>query len=145
MPSGFRVVPNPNLERELGADVAKGVEAAAFGARDELSRRISKGPRSGKHYKDKRHPRRSSAPGEYPQEQLSDLKDSVNANQVTPLEFEVGFFGDQELIDKVLYLEYFGEPLTGAGIRRPLWMLFEGKDSKRTVNLMKAAVRKAMQ
>jgi hypothetical protein len=144
MPSGIRVVPNPKLEQELQAHVTKGLEEAALAAAVELERRISKGPRKGKHYRDVKHPRRSSAPGEYPQEQLSELKGSVYSSQASALEFEVGFSGDQELVDKVLYLEYFGEPGTGSGIRRPLWMLFEGKDSKNTVRLMKNALRAVM-
>jgi hypothetical protein len=144
MRSGIRVVPNPKLFQELEAEVSKGLADASLAAAVELERRISRGGRKGKQYRDAKHPKRSSAPGEYPQEQMGDLKRSVNANQASKLEFEVGFFGGQDLVDKAMYLEYFGEPGSGAGIRRPLFMLFFGKDSKRTLGIMRKAMAQAM-
>lgn len=135
---------NPALRSTMQGQLQRALDEATLAAAARIERKISKGPRTGKQYRDKFHPRRSSAPGEYPQEQLGALKRSVNYSQISSLVNDVGFFGDAELMAKAVYLEFTGEYSTGKGLRRPLWMLFEGKDAKVTLQQMATAMRKSL-
>ena len=133
---------NPNLRGEIANSLSAGIEEAALAAGLRLQVKVGKysGKRTGVKYAG--YPRRSSAYGEYPQEQSGSLKLSVDVSQISSLDFNVGFFG--ESISKLKYLEYTGNPaLGGRGRRRPLYMLFEGKDSEKTLAFMATAARKA--
>lgn len=128
---------NPNFLNELEVDVGVGLGLAAKSAASALAERISAGGRSGRHYD--KYPRRSSAPGEYPQEQFGDLRNSVDSVQSGTAEYMVGFFGEDQ--EKLLYLEFRGDPLTGKGRRQPLYMHFAGRDSSATLNEMAEAIQ----
>lgn len=128
---------NPNFLNQLEVDVGISVGLAASSAVDSLADRISAGGRSGRHYD--KYPRRSSAPGEYPQEQFGDLRSSVDSIQSGTAEYMVGFFGED--LDKLLYLEFRGDPMTGKGRRQPLYMHFAGRDSTATLNEMAEAIQ----
>ena len=112
----IKVTENKNLEAELEAHLSEAMglaaDAAAEGLRGRLSYRSMK--RTGRKYK--KYPRQSSAFGEYPQEQSSDLLESVDSRQADPLVAEVGFNSSDK--EKIEYLEW---PEKGkAGARRPL-------------------------
>lgn len=94
---------NPNLKAELIKDLSPRIQHAAEAGAAVLRENVSAGARSGVHYPNL--PRRSSAAGEFPQEQEGDLRASVDANPTNnPLVWEVGFFGDDQ--GKLNNLEY---------------------------------------
>ena len=125
---------NPNLLAELAEDLDAALEFAAKGAAEGLEEKMSSsgGPRTGRKYA--KYPRRSSAWGEYPQEQFGQLRASVDYVRAAQMQYMVGFFGED--IEKLEYLEFRGDPQTGRGVRRPLFMFFAGRDSNETIDQM---------
>lgn len=125
---------NPAFDEEMRADVEVLMFAAAEGATEGLRYRLlaDSQSRSGRKYA--KYPRISSRYGEYPQEQSGELVRGVGV-QVgrEKMEYAVGIFGVDE--EKLMYLEF-----TGAGVRRPLFMYFEGRDSGETIADMNRAV-----
>jgi hypothetical protein len=122
--------PNPDFAKQLAASVDAVASRAAEASADELRKNVSAGARTGIHYP--WMPRRSSAPGEFPQEQSGSLLDSVGvANPrfhpgLQEFEYAVGFFGED--MEKLQQLEF-----TGPGRRAPL-----------TMTVMSAATYEAM-
>lgn len=133
----IKVDMNEALESELSKELTDFMGAAAEGAARGLGKRLGhrSEPRTGKKWPD--NPRVSSALGEYPQEQTGSLKASVDSTIDSSLKALVGFQGED--FDKLRYLEFDGK-----GVRRPLFMYFEGKDSDRTLKIMASAIRKAV-
>lgn len=127
---------NPSILENLQADLSPKVEIASLSAATSLIDRISAGTRRGRHYA--KYPRRSSASGEYPQEQFGHLVNSVDNVRVDALTYAVGFFGED--MDKLIYLELRGEAGTGKGRRQPLYMHFVGQDSTATLDEMAQAL-----
>lgn len=112
-------------------------ESAAEGLDKRLSYRSMK--RTGRKYE--HHPRRSSQMGEYPQQQTGRLKATTMAGWAEEGVIGVGLSPNSgEDREKIHYLE---NPEIGRhGAREPLFMFFEGVDSKRTLKMMATAIRK---
>lgn len=72
----------------LEAELSRLLGGAASVAYTVLDENIARGARSGKKHEEL--PYQSSAPGEFPQEQFSALRESLGIAPVTPLEVEVG-------------------------------------------------------
>lgn len=72
----------------ITADLDQRIGTGAAVAAEVIREHIQAGPRSGVHWPDM--PRRSSAPGEYPQEQTGDLLRSVGVEHERPTEYVVG-------------------------------------------------------
>lgn len=140
----LRFEESKTLRQDLEYDIALAMEAAAQGGADQLSENISAGSRSGRQYYPRsKYPRRSSAEGEYPQEQLGNLKSTVGVYPGdTVTASTVGFFtGDKKMESILLYLEFYGDPSRGGkGVRRPLYMTFEGRDSRVAIESMNNAI-----
>lgn len=74
---------------------------------------------------------------EYPQMQTGSLRDSVAFDSSGPLDFHVGFFGEDEV--KLFYLEFGRMKVGDSGMKAspvdygPLYMTFEGKDSDEVI------------
>lgn len=122
------------------------MNAASDEAADILAAKITAGHRTGNHYR--HYPRVSSAPGEYPQEQFSYLKSSVQVMKRGRGYYSVGFFGEN--IYKLLKLEYGIMNVTNnqqmnkgyyKGQRKPLYRVFVGIDGKSTYKAMNAAAQ----
>lgn len=126
---------NPNLLSLMEDDLDKAVGAAAQASADRLRERVSRGyqPRTGEFWENYGYLYRSSAIGEYPQEQFGGLRRSVDSVKLGKLRYAVGFFG--ESMEKLMYLEY-----TGEGRRMPLHMHFAGPDASDTMSLMAKAI-----
>lgn len=141
----IRVEQNPALMSELLKDLDEAVEEAAFEAASELQVRVSAGTRTGRHWPG--DPRRASARGEYPQEQWGDLVKSVDNKRTGQAEQAVGFFDENQF--KLNKLEFgldsaSDNQSTGTGDRkgqrRPLYMLFQGRDRDKTLKSMEEAI-----
>ena len=118
--------PNPDFTKQLAASVDSVVNRAAEASADQLRENVSAGARTGIHYP--WMPRRSSAPGEFPQQQSGNLLESVGvANPrfhagLQEFEYAVGFFGED--MQKLEELEF-----TGPGKRAPLTMTMLSADT----------------
>jgi hypothetical protein len=136
--------PDRNFPRSVERHLSRMLGAAASAAVDALRTNITQGPRTGIHWSG--YPRKSSAPGEYPQEQFSDLIRSTRVVRNSTLSYSVGFFGDK--MEKLLKLEYgmLGvsdnqrmNPGYRRGQRKPLFMTLVGRDGKATRTAMNQA------
>jgi hypothetical protein len=140
------VKPDKNFPQSLLRHLDTMIHAACLEAVDIISLKISAGVRTGRHYR--KYPRRSSKVGEYPQEQFSFLKNSVEAVKRGRGFYSVGFFGDDPI--KLLQLEYGtltvsnNQPMNRGyfkGQRKPLYRVFIGVDGKMTRKAMNAAAQ----
>lgn len=141
--------PHKTWPQSLHRHIDKMVKAAAEQAGDGLRAAVSFGPRTGK--KHPGLPNRSSKVGEYPQEQFSHLKNSVDVVQTARMFYKVGFLGDDP--KKLIKLEYGLDTMISAapaatrtyrkGQRKPLFRFFVGKDGKTTRKAMNAAAQAA--
>lgn len=131
----LRFEENPNLRSQWEDDLDVAMEAAAEASAKRLRERVSRPyqPRTGHLWDSYGYVFRSSAFGEYPQEQYGDLKRSVDSVKVSKMSYLVGFFGEDE--EKLKQLEY-----TGKGRRMPLHMHFAGMDSGDTLSVMAKAI-----
>jgi hypothetical protein len=138
--------PDSNFLQSLTRHLDVLAQAAAREAADLLALKLIAGARSGIHHG--KYPRRSSAPGEYPQQQFGGLRASVAATKNGRMSYRVGFFGEN--IYKLLDLEYGMGTITvsndqpmnpgyNTGQRKPLYTLFIGKDGKATRRAMNSA------
>lgn len=127
--SMLRFEESKTLVSDLNNDLAELIELAAFGAALQLDDNISAGNRSGTKYR--KYPRRSSAEGEYPQEQFGKLRRMIQYERGEGTSSEVGFTPKNSKEERqLIYLERTGDPTKGGiGLRRPLYMSFEGKDA----------------
>lgn len=139
--SMFKLEESKTFNAELSNDLAEIIELAAFGAALQLDENISAGKRTGRKYS--KYPRVSSAPGEYPQEQFGKLRRMIQHNRHEAVSSIVGFFPNNEDERKQLkYLERTGdEKRGGIGIRKPLYMSFEGPDFDKMRAKMNEAIR----
>lgn len=113
---------NPDLFHEFVTDLAPKLEAATGVGAGSLDQHLARGERTGKHYP--QQPYRSSAPGEAPQEQFSDLRRGVyHAPTSDPLVREVGIKDNPQ--GKLNNLE-FGQPDEGG--RAPVATVLENED-----------------
>lgn len=137
----LRLQENPRLPGMLEKQLTNAVESAALEAAIGLRGRLSyySSRRTGKKYA--RYPRRSSRKGEYPQQQTGDLRDSVDAAPGGKLVALVGFNTDNR--EKVFFLERTGNS-RGRGVRRPLFLYFQGIDKAKTLARMASAMRSAL-
>jgi hypothetical protein len=69
--------------------VTRALSFAVDAGADQLHENIAFGERSGEHWAGLPH--QSSAPGEFPQEQFGDLRDSVKSWRLNALRFAMGF------------------------------------------------------
>lgn len=131
--------PHKNFPQSWHRHIDVMIKAAAFRAAEVVADKLAAGARTGIKYA--KYPRRSSKPGEYPQEQFSNLRASVNVLPETRMFWKVGFFGDD--IGKLSKLEYgmAGIPANmppmnrgyRKGQRKPLFTVFIGRDRKSVV------------
>lgn len=127
----------PDIESELTGAMEEAALEAGVGLEARLSYRSMK--RTGRKYD--KYPRRSSDFGEYPQQQSGRLRSSVSSESIGPLVAAVGLVAkSQNDADKLKYLEKTG----GSGVRRPVYMYFEGVDSTRTLKKMATGIRRAL-
>lgn len=133
----IKVTLNQALEGELSNELTELMGAAAVEAGIGLSNRLSY--RSGKRTGTKwpQNKRRSSAKGEYPQEQTGELRSWVDADIEGPLTAMVGLNTTNSA--KWQYLR--DDPKGG---RQPMFMYFEGRDSDKTLRRMAKGIRKAI-
>lgn len=131
----LRFEENPNLVAEWEKDLDEAMLVAAEASSDRLRERVSRPyqARTGHLWEGYGYMFRSSAPGEYPQEQYGGLKRSVASVRLGSMEYAVGFFGESQ--EKLDYLEY-----TGQGRRMPLFMHFAGPDASDTMSVMAKAI-----
>lgn len=142
----LRLEQNPNLDQELLNELDGAIGDAAADAAYILTGKLEAGnDRTGTHWP--QDPRRASRHGEYPQEQRSSLVNSVDYKRSSLAEWMVGFFGDNQF--KLNRLEFgldaaSDNQSTGTGKRkgqrRPLYMLFQGRDKKSTSAAMAKAI-----
>lgn len=142
----LRVEQNPALEMDILKDLDASLGDAAAEAAYILTGKLEAGnDRTGTHWPE--DPRRASAHGEYPQEQRSSLINSVDYKKSKLAEWLVGFFGENQF--KLNRLEFGLDQAadgqsTGSGKRkgqrRPLYMLFQGRDKKSTSAAMAKAI-----
>lgn len=141
----LRVEQNHALEMDILKDLDESIGDASAEAAYILTGKLEAGARSGIHWPE--DPRRASAQGEYPQEQRSSLINSVGYKRSGLAEWMVGFFGENQF--KLNRLEFGLDQAadgqsTGTGKRkgqrRPLYMLFQGRDRKSTSTAMAKAI-----
>lgn len=112
--SQLKVEDNPNALKELYAEVDRVLAAMAEAGADQLSDNLSAGSRSGVFYPS--NPRRSSASGEFSQEQTGQLKGMVGSGQLAPLSHYFGLEPGNSDETKQAKAQEFGAPsnnLTG--------------------------------
>lgn len=137
----LRFEESKTLHSELSDDLSDLIESAAFGAALQLDENISAGKRTGKKYS--KYPRVSSAEGEYPQEQFGKLRGMIQHEKSEEISSIVGFFPKNNTERSQLhYLEKTGdENRGGKGIRKPLYMSFEGPDFDKMKEKMSQEMR----
>lgn len=137
----LRIQENHRLPGMLEAQLTRAMEAAALEAAIGLRGRLSylSSKRTGRKYP--RYKRRSSAKGQYPQEQSGDLRASVDAAPLAALSAIVGVNTSDGR--KIRFLERTGDA-RGRGVRRPLFMYFEGRDRDYSLSLMARAIRREL-
>lgn len=143
----LRVEQNPALEMDILKDLDEALGDASAEAAYILTGKLEAGnDRTGKWWP--QDPRRASAHGEYPQEQRSGLVNSVDYKRAGLAEWIVGFFNENQY--KLNRLEFGLDQAsdgqsTGTGKRkgqrRPLYMLFQGRDRKSTAAAMAKAIQ----
>jgi len=112
-----RFEPSPNLYNQLLLATAEKTKLATIGAAELLEARLSLHETSGQLWTAFGLPNRSSAPGEYPQEQSGQLAAGVKAITSDPFEMKVGIFD----VPHVGFLEYADEDDGG---RQTMYMHF---------------------
>lgn len=76
------------LQEQVRREVSAALEAASQAGAEAFDENVARGSRSGMHYRG--NPAQSSAPGEYPQEQLGDYRRSIAA---VPVSWNFHVFG----------------------------------------------------
>lgn len=114
------VKPNPSALAQLYAEADKKLAAMAEAGADALRENLSAGSRSGVQYPSL--PRRSSAPGQYSQEQSGTLKGMVESGQSGPLKHWFGLVPKGTAERAEALAQEFGAPRNGlvgrANVRR---------------------------
>lgn len=137
------IKPDSQFENEFDLQLGVMLEAAADEGANVLDKHLKAGARSGVKYR--RLPRRSSAPGQYPQEQSGELRRGVGSIVTDDLHAQV-IINDK--LGKLLGLEFSppsknpnqpGTPKRAAGGRAPMWTSMTNPAS---IKKMEAAMRK---
>lgn len=142
---------NESFHSEVQTQLLTALYEAGGDAASYLQDRLSYHSTSGVHWGEEypnwfgdSNPNRSSAYGEYPQEQSGSLAESVGVEDENDLAVQVGFFGEDQA--KLEYLEFLSSELhdeeKNNGARRPLWMTFEGENSTEVHDIMNEAIER---
>jgi hypothetical protein len=119
----MKVTLNPQGIAQVRDRIRQAIEEASLAAAEQLDENTSAGSRSGRQYP--RLPRRSSAPGEYPQEQFGNLNDSIDVRDGEhDLQKRPGFYGENQ--GKLIGLEF--KPASKGG-RKPAMRTMESPET----------------